>query len=30
MGDYNLDNMLAAIAIGQELGVTIEDIKLGI
>lgn len=30
MGDYNLDNMLAAIAIGQELGVSVEDIKLGI
>ena len=30
MGDYNLDNILGAIAIGQELGLTIEDIKLGI
>ncbi len=30
MGDYNLDNMLAAITIGQQLGLTIDEIQSGI
>ena len=30
MGDYNLDNLLAAIAIGHHLGVSNQEIKIGI
>jgi len=30
MGDYNLDNLLAAIALGHHLGVSNQEIKIGI